>query len=211
MKIPAITLAALLLGVATANAQQAVDRTVPTSATGSVSVWNLAGRVTVKGWDRQEIRVTGQLGRGTERLDITGGAADTDIRVVIPRNAHNVQGSELEIHVPAGKAVTVHGTSADVEVDGVAGEVNARSTSGDVRVSGSPATVDAGSTSGDVEVHASTRSIRAHSVSGDVQVSGSARESVSAESVSGDVTVSAPTQDMLVKSVSGDLNVTGAA
>ncbi|HET7275889.1 MAG TPA: hypothetical protein VFI91_12045, partial [Longimicrobiaceae bacterium] len=98
-----LILLALVFWVAPAAAQQRVDETIRTSATGVVRVSNLAGNVNVEGWDRNEIRVTGVLGRGTERLAITGDAEQTEIRVIIPQNSRNVEGTDLQIRVPAGK------------------------------------------------------------------------------------------------------------
>jgi DUF4097 and DUF4098 domain-containing protein YvlB len=193
MKIPTIALVSLLLSAGAASAQQAIDRTMPASATGTVTVNNVAGRVKVVAWNRPEIRVTGTLGRGAERLDVTGGGDNTEIRVVVPRNTRDLQGTDLEVHVPVRKSVSVQTVSADIEVGGVTGAVNARSTSGDVEVSGNTAATEV------------------HTVSGNARVSGSAREKITAETVSGEVTVEAPTQDLAVKSVSGDLRIRGGA
>jgi DUF4097 and DUF4098 domain-containing protein YvlB len=193
MKIPTIALVSLLLSAGAVSAQQAINRTIAASATGSVTVNNLAGKVKVVAWNRPEISVTGTLGRGAERLDVTGGGDNTEIRVVVPRNTRDLQGTDLEVRVPVRKSVSVQTVSADIEVGGVTGAVSAQSVSGDVQVSGN------------------TASTQVHSVSGDLHVSGSAREKIAAETVSGDVTVEAPTQDLAVKSVSGDLRVRGGA
>lgn len=210
MKIPVLALAALAVTAGALEAQQQIDRTLATAAGGRVEIHNLAGSVRVVGWDRNEIRVTGTLGQGAERLDVTPSGETTEIRVVIPRNSRNVRGSDLEIRLPAGKELTVNTVSAEIEVDGVTGPVSAQSTSGDVEVAGSPARVRAASTSGDVEVRlAATARVQARSTSGDVRVSGTVRESVDVESTSGDVEVTASTPEVRAKSVSGDVALRG--
>lgn len=205
--------AILLLTAAAAaplHAQTAVDRTVATPATGSVEVRNVSGEIRVVGWDRSEVRVTGTLGRGTERLDVTTSGDEVSVEVVIPRGSSNVEGSDLEVRVPARKNVTVRGVSADVDVAGVAGAVDAGSTSGDITVAGSPTTVRGASTSGNVALEVTTGTLEASSTSGNVRIAGSVREAIKASAVSGNVSVSAPSAELVVKSVSGSVSISGA-
>jgi hypothetical protein len=206
----AIGVVTVLATAAPAACQARVDRTVATPATGTVEVSNVAGELRIVAWDRDEVRVTGTLGEGTERLDVTSSGDRVRIEVVIPRNGRNVQGSDLEVRVPARKNVVARGVSAEVEIAGVTGTVEGRSTSGSVRIEGSPAAVRASSTSGEVEVDVNTSRVEANSTSGSVRVAGSARESIAAESVSGSVEVRAPAPELMAKTVSGEITITGA-
>jgi DUF4097 and DUF4098 domain-containing protein YvlB len=130
------------------------------------------------------------------------------IRVVLPRDARNIRGSELEVRVPARKDVLVRTVSASSEVAGITGRVESRAVSGGIRISGSPREVLAQSTSGSVDVEAANpTTVQAQSVSGRVRVRGAARESVRAESVSGSLEVSATTPSVWAKSVSGNLSI----
>jgi DUF4097 and DUF4098 domain-containing protein YvlB len=193
------------------SGQTPVDRAVATQATGAVEISNISGSIRVVGWDRSEVRVTGTLGEGTERLDVTSSGDRVRVEVVIPRNARNVQASDIEVRVPARKNVTARGVSAGVAVSGVTGSVDAESTSGGVAVGGSPATVRAVSTSGEVELDVTAARVEASSTSGNVRIAGNVRETIAAESVSGNVEVSAPSPELLAKSVSGDLIIAGTS
>ena len=189
-------------------AQEQINRRFPASATGSVDVVNTAGSVRVVGWDRNEIQVTGTLGRGTERLDIDADGNGARIEVVIPRNARNVRGSDLVVRVPVRNDVYLQTVSADIDVQDIRGFVEARAVSGGVRVSGTPPEVLAYSTSGDIGVNVrDTRTVRATSTSGSVNIEGSVAEEVVAEAVSGDVTVDARTAEVRAKSVSGTVEL----
>ena len=189
------------------EAQTPVDRTVSTPPTGSVAINNVAGEIRVVGWDRPDVRVTGTLGEGTERLDIETSGDQVEVAVVIPRGARNVRPSRIEVRVPARKGIQALGVSASVDVRGVTGDVEVRSTSGAVVVRGNPASVEATSTSGDVDVEVSTGAVEANSTSGRVRVAGSIRESVTAESVSGSVEIEAQTQEVVAQSVSGHVRI----
>lgn len=204
--------AATLASASLAHAQQRFEETVATSARGEVVVVNTAGNVRVSGWSRNQIHVSGTLGQGAERVEITGDANRTQIRVVLPRQARNVRGTDLHVRLPAGKSVTVRTTSADVIVEGVSGAVRGNSTSGDVTVSGSPAAVEGQSTSGDVRVNVgATARVRAQTTSGDINIRGTVREHVDVESVSGDVDVGGSTPEVRARTVSGDLALRGVS
>lgn len=212
MKIPALLVVALVAGAAPALAQRTIDETVASAATGEVEVVNTSGRVVVRGWDRPEIRVTGTLGEGAERLAIEGGRESTEIRVILPQRARNVRGTDLEVRVPAGKRVTVRTVSAEVEVMGIEAAVAARTTSGDVEVTGSPGQVAAASTSGDVRIIVGTSArVQVETTSGDLEVAGTVRESVDVESVSGDVELRADTPEVRATTVSGNLEMGGVS
>lgn len=214
MRIQTLSLigaALVALAPGQARAQEAIDRTVPTGATGAVEIVNPAGDIQVVGSSRSEIRITGRLGSGTERLEVENAGGRVSIRVVLPREGRQIRPTQLVVHLPAGKSVVARGISADVEVAGVTGPVEAVSASGDVSVEGNPAQVTARSTSGDVGLRVNTGALRAHSTSGDIDVAGTVRGSATVESVSGDVKMSATSVDLTAKTVSGDLELRGVS
>ena len=204
VSLAVLAAAALAGGVA---AQERVDVRRPTGATGDVQIHNVAGSVRVVGWDRNEVHVTGTLGRGTDRLDVHTEGGDVVVRVVVPRGARNVQGSSIEVRVPARKTVAANGVSADVDVSGVDGGVEARSVSGNVAVTGTPREAVAQSQSGNVRVDVTSSHVEASSVSGEVTVAGDVRGSVEATAVSGNVTVTARTGEVRATAVSGNVTV----
>jgi DUF4097 and DUF4098 domain-containing protein YvlB len=203
--IVAVAAAAAL--TADCGAQRRVDSSIAAPASGRVEVHNVAGSVRVLPWSRNEVRVTGELGRGTERVDLTSSGGRTVIRVVLPRNGRNVRGSDIEVRVPARSALAVHAVSADVSVEGLTGRVEAQSVSGEVRITGSPDDVEASSRSGEVFLEVRADRVHASTVSGGVSVEGEVRRSLQVESVSGDVRVEAATPEARVSSVSGDVTV----
>ena len=179
---------ALLLLPVGAGAQQTVERTAAASANGVVEIENIAGSVRVEAWDRNEVSMRAELGRGVERVDFESESGETHIRVVYPRNGRNVGGADVVVRVPAGSRIRAEGVSAEVTVQNVRGDVEAASVSGNVNITGSSRAVKAESVSGNVVVSAATNDVRASSVSGRVQVTG-ATGFIEAETTSGDVVV----------------------
>jgi DUF4097 and DUF4098 domain-containing protein YvlB len=202
---------AALLAAGSAGAQERVDQRKATGATGVVEIHNMAGSVRVVGWGRNEVHVTGTLGRGSERLTVADEGGRLVVRVANPRSGRNNRGSEIEVRVPVRKTVNVRTVSADVDVREITGVVEARSVSGNLVVNGRPREVIAESQSGNVEFDGQTGHLKASSVSGNVQVGGTVREEVEAASVSGNVTVRAAANGVRATSVSGNVEVGSAS
>jgi DUF4097 and DUF4098 domain-containing protein YvlB len=179
----------------------------PLSATGKITVNNLSGVIEVRAWDKNEVEITGTLGRGSEKLDIKGGGDRLDIEVRLPARARNVESSELFLRVPEGAQVELESVSADLTVNGTRGPVRVTSVSGDVTIEGPMREVRAETVSGDMTVKAASAETRLQSVSGDIQVR-QASGIFRAETVSGDLKVSGGNfAEVDVEAVSGDLEL----
>src|SRR5690606_14231571 len=53
----------------------------PLDARGRIDIENVKGRIEVRAWDRNEVRITGTLGEGVEKLVIDGDRQDLEVRV----------------------------------------------------------------------------------------------------------------------------------
>ncbi len=210
MKRIVIVLAVVALLVASAAlAQQSVNERRPAEPGGVVEIENLAGSVKVIGWDRAEVEVTGTLGRGTERLEFSGGPGRTLVKVVLPKHARDIDGSDLTVKVPAGSRLEVETVSADITAEQVAGVLDLETVSGSVRAGGKPTEVKVSSVSGEVEVSAVDGPVRAQSVSGRVTLLG-ARKGVEVTSVSGPIkVVGADVESGELHTVSGTITFEG--
>ena len=202
-------LTVILLGtlIALPVVAEEVDRTVDAAADGHVHVSNIAGEVTISGWSRNEVEVTGELGRNVEELIVERDGDKVTIKVKVPRNGGRGIDSDLHIQVPQASSIDVGTVSADIDIAEVQGEQNLNTVSGDVNTEAFGNDVSAESVSGDVEVSgqrkdaetdASTVSgnvtlfrvagvVEAASVSGDVIVDEGSFNRASLETVSGDV------------------------
>ena len=186
-KLIAITLGFLL---ALPVLAEEVDETLEAAPDGRVDISNVAGSITVTGWTRNAVEVTGTLGRNVEELIFERNDDKVTVKVKVPSYGGRGIDSDLHINVPQQSSIYVSGVSADIGVTDVMGEQRLRTVSGDVATESASSDVLAESVSGDVEVDGDKSNIEttASTVSGDVtlfRVSGM----VSAESVSGDVIV----------------------
>jgi hypothetical protein len=169
-------------------ASRAVDQQQAADPNGTVEIVNVAGSVTVTGWDRPEVAVTGQIGDRVDRVEISSSDHHTLVRVVLPHGIGLHFGGDgsahLTIRVPTHSDLEVSLVSSDLTVTGVSGPQQLRTVSGDIKTDGGAA---------------------AHitSVSGDVRLSTPTATAAQIETMSGDLTVNGPGGDVSISTVSG--------
>ena len=83
-------LAALALASAGALAGAPINERAAADAAGQVEVSNTAGTVDVTAWARNEVEVTGELGKGAERLEFTRTGNVTRVKVILPSRSSRV-------------------------------------------------------------------------------------------------------------------------
>jgi DUF4097 and DUF4098 domain-containing protein YvlB len=187
-----------------------VNRTVPADATGEVEISNVSGSIDVRGWDRSEVQVTGELGDDVERLDVESSGGHTIVKVILPRG-HNSDGdSTLEVRVPKGSTVEVGAVSADITSRDVTGTQRLKTVSGEITADVSGDNSEVRSVSGDVSVRGNGKpiSLRVSSVSGSLDLTNGAGK-LDVVTVSGDARVNmSETTEVRGRTTSGSLNVT---
>ena len=216
MNHPRILLAAAILLptlalATTALAATSVNERHPVASGGRVEVSNIAGKVTVRGWDRNEVQLTGTLADG---LSLEQDRSSNRVRweVKYPRGRNNGD-ARLELRVPRAVEVQLGTVSADVDLSGVDLQRLAVNTvSGDLLVGGSAAEATLATVSGDVNAQLKTPRLAARTVSGQLNIGGGATGDVSVESVSGDVGMqTGRVQRVAVESVSGGITIRSSA
>jgi len=177
----------IVLAAATAaplvHAQQTVDQRREADPKGQVFIENQAGSIHVTGWDKNEVAVTGSLGRRAEGLSLHGDGSQTRIEVEVHGNPMGVR-SDIEVKVPKGSDVSIEGFQAEITVDQVLGEVRADTVNGSVSVSGDAREVEIETVNGNLEVKGGASRVRAESVNGGVVIEGASGE-VEASTVNG--------------------------
>jgi DUF4097 and DUF4098 domain-containing protein YvlB len=208
---PAVALVAALVMPLASFAGTPINKRTAADPAGLVEISNTSGSVVVTGWDRNEVEVTGELGKGTERLDFTKGDKVTRVKVVLPKRSYDVDDTNLIVKVPVGSTLSINTVSADVVAQGVHGMQRLQSVSGDMRTEASGEDIECRTVSGDVEINGSGKQglVSITTVSGDVRANRVAGE-VNGSTVSGDFTlgIGEMTRSRL-RSTSGDLAVTG--
>ncbi|MGA2708692.1 MAG: DUF4097 family beta strand repeat-containing protein [Steroidobacteraceae bacterium] len=183
-----LTAAALLCATAAQAASRSVDMRKPADLEGQVEIDAVAGSVSVAGWDRPEIEVTGTIGDRVERVDLSTTNDHATVRVVLP--AASVWGgdtsADLVVHIPRKSVLTSSVVSADLTTHDLSGEQRLRTVSGKI----------------DAMV---ARDAHLSTISGNLHVVAQpGAGSVELESISGAITMEGPVEEIRSQTVSGN-------
>jgi len=192
-----------------AGAETSIEQIADAHPRGQIEISNVAGEIQVRGWERDQVKVTGELGRGTNRLIFEPEGTRTFIKVEVPDNYGNVRGSDLEVMVPEGSRVTIAAVSADISVGKVRGALRIQSVSGDIEVEIFEEDVEAKTVSGDLEIrgHDEDSLLTLTTVSGDGQVTNIRGELV-AQSVTGSLDIrSSELRRARLRTTNGDIEL----
>lgn len=210
----AVWLPLCALPIAAMAAGGSIDRKVAAHATGEVSITNVSGSVEVRGWDRNEVQVTGRLGRDVERLDLESSDGRTVIKVVLPRGSNRDADAIIEVQVPHNSTVEVSAVSANVTTRGVLGTQRLKTVSGEITadvagVESERSIVELRSVSGDITARGDGKplNLRASSVSGSLDLTRLAGK-LELVTVSGDSRVHMDnTRELRARTTSGDMQL----
>lgn len=215
-----LSVSALMLSlIATgAIAGTPIDETRAVSADARIDVSNVKGEVTVSGWDKPEVSITGSLGEGAKGLSIEGGGSRLSIKVQPPdKQGWFSWGSEsrmaattLNLKVPRQAEMKIDVVSADVALSGVDGRaLDVNGVSGKLRLDSGAKEVGVGSVSGDVDITGKSDRAHVETVSGNIRARGLGGQ-VKFETVSGDVDADdMHYREITAGTVSGDLDLRG--
>ena len=195
-----------------------IDQTRPLDPTGRIEISNLKGSIEVRAWDRNEVHVSGELGKGVEKLVVDGSRDNLEVRVEYPNHRgwgdDRTEPTRLVLQVPLQASLDIESVSADVRVDGVAsGELEVESVSGNVTIAAAPREADLSSVSGDISLAGRLDGeIQAESVSGDIRIDsrGERVRRLETGTVSGDADVRvglAEGGEISSETVSGDIRL----
>jgi DUF4097 and DUF4098 domain-containing protein YvlB len=171
----ATLLTGLLVASMSGAAQQQFDTTFSVRAGSRIEVETFGGSITVRSWNRNEVRVQAQHGR---RDAIEVDARGSSVRVEAEGYMGVAKDVRFTLTVPRSAHIEASGVETDIDVEGVTGDVDAETVRGTIRVIGG-GRLKLESVEGDLlidgargRVQASTvnRGIRVKNVVGDLDV-----------------------------------------
>ncbi len=149
-----IFVSAGLLLAAQVNAEE-VNETLDAAADGTVEIYNTSGSVTVEGWPRNAVEVTGTLGEEVEEF-VFERKGDTVVVKVKPikgkRSGGRSTSSYITVRAPQKSSIDVATISAEIDVEGVEGEQELQSVSGGISTTAFGADVEAETVSGSIDI-----------------------------------------------------------
>ena len=196
-----------------------VERSVAAGPRVVVSACTLSGGFTVRGWDRNEVRVRSD-GADIEltRIDQTKSEQATELKVTSKTGRSNARNSclmygGLEIDVPRGGSIRLQTTSGDISVTDLA-RANVLTTSGSISLTKMREETQATVIGGDISVRDSAGLFSIHATGGSIDArrltAVAPSDTVTVSTVSGEVTLNDVThQRVNVNTVSGEVLFSG--
>jgi hypothetical protein len=190
-------------------AQREVNDRFWVARDGYIRLFNQAGTIRVRGWDKDTLAITGTINvpPGGEYVS-SPGKQGAKVSVWGPNNV-GAKGSDLVIYVPRGSQVWIKTLDARVAVSDFVGGLDVVTVTGSIEVSGAPREVYVESMGGEVNLAVSTRSARVKTASGKVTLRG-AIEDATVSTVSGPVfAIDTRVRQGRFESVDGDIQYVG--
>lgn len=183
------------------------DTTIDVPAGTRLTLQRMQGDVTVRVWDRNQVRIQASH---SSRTRIEPRLSGSVLRLEARSGGMGLGGTvDYDLTVPAQMAIQLDGMGGDVRIDGTRGDVSVNSIEGDIVVQGG-ANLTLVTVNGDVRATGVRGRVDARAVSGDVELSDVQGE-VRAETVSGDLTLSQlDARRVEAQTVSGDVRFEGA-
>lgn len=201
-----------------------IERSLPVDAQATVTLCVASGTLTVRGWDKSEVRVR-SLGAGQlefRRIDKTKDpskpATRVDVMVMQRAGVRNATldcqaFADVEMEVPAGATVQVQTRDGDISISGVAAAY-AGSQNGDITIERATKLVEAGSVGGSIFLRDSSGRVNLSSAGGGVEAVNiravTAEDGFEVGTVSGDIQLDRVSNPKVnAKTVNGTVTMTG--
>jgi hypothetical protein len=202
-----------------------VERIVASDANVTVTLCVMAGQITVRGWNKNQVRATSvdaeqiELKRMDNFVDETKPARRIDVfiddRLEESRSRADCQASaDVELDVPKGATVQVQTRDGDISIVGVEGAY-AGSQNGDICIEGVANKIEAGSIGGSISVKDSGGRLSLSSAGGSIEATNvkpmDGDDNFEVITVSGDIQLEKISHAKLsARSVTGNINLAGS-
>lgn len=207
--IQIITVAFLALSLQ-ASAGEKVNKSLNAQGVNNVDVENLRGKVTITGWDKDTVEVSGEIDDQAKAFIFEKDGSSIIIHVEMPRhmdNYWNNGGSQLTINVPQQIRVSFKGVSSDVYLSTLANGTNAKTVSGNIESDNLSQHVELITVSGNIESDGLSGKVSLSTVSGSIDDKNSSGR-LKLKAVSGNLSSTSEASEVLASSVSGEIDLT---
>jgi DUF4097 and DUF4098 domain-containing protein YvlB len=182
------------------------DQTVDVTKGTRLVLSNNAGEVVVRSWDREQVRVVATHS-DRERIDMQ--TADMTLRIRSRASRGPSSLVDYQVTVPRWMPVNLSGTYLESTIEGTTAEVNVETVHGNVRVVGGSGTIVAKSIEGLITVDKASGKVQATTVNEGIRLSNVSGE-ITAETTNGDIVIeNAQTTSLDASTVNGDVTFNG--
>lgn len=182
------------------------DQTVDVAKGTRLVLSNNAGEVVVRSWDREQVRVQAAH---SDRITVDVATADNTLRIRSRAARGPASLVDYQVTVPRWMAVNLSGTYLEAAIEGTSAEVTVESVHGNIRVVGGSGNVNLRSVEGIITVDKAAGKLQATTINEGIRLTNISGD-VSAETTNGDILIeNAQTTSLDVSTVNGDVTFNG--
>ena len=209
-----VSLLFLVSMVALAEKQE-IDKTLEADPNGNVEVEHIAGKAQIIGWDKNEVRVSGELGERTEKFIFERRGITVLVVVDIKKdgkwNKWNNWGDEaddnLMIYIPLKSRLEYTTTNSDVSLENIHGGIAAEVVNGDMTAEKISGRIRLESVNGDINAREVEGELTIETVNGDVKAKHLKASELNLSTVNGDIRVTSDSPEIIAETVNGDIEL----
>jgi len=214
---PFFVIAGLSLISTASFAGQKIDQSMDVDPQSYIEIEHINGDAVVKGWDKNEVLVQGELSDRAEEFIFRRDGKSVLIEVEMKRSNKgynswgkwdNDEGDDLVIYVPKTSTVNYTSVNADFEADDLLGGLNVDVVNGGVDVKNIVGRVRLESVNGDITAAELDGDVRIETVNGDIQGRHSGEGEIGFDSVNGDIRIQSDSREIAAETVNGDIDLT---
>lgn len=193
------------------------EKTISTTATPRVSISNLAGKVTVRGWDRLQVHAaytiaSPKIAVDTEQVPTQGRADKLHFTSYLIHRSDVVPNPVVDyvVQVPSGASLDIHDPQGTINIESIKGDTSVDSLGGTISVADAEGHLSIRSVGGNIEIIRSSGRVEAYSINGNLHFVSPASTRLRGTTTSGTIVYEgdfAPGGDYVLSDYSGDITV----
>ncbi|MBT0586921.1 DUF4097 family beta strand repeat protein [Alteromonas sp. SM 2104] len=199
-----------------AFAGQKIDQSMDVDKTSYIDIEHMNGSAVIKGWDKSEVHVSGELSEHAEEFIFRRDGNRVRIEVEMKGGRHrsngwgwnNDDGDDLVIYVPHESHISYSSVNASIDAQALYADVDIDVVNGAISVDDVRGRVRLESVNGDVKAMQATGDLHIETVNGAIQGEHSGAGELGFESVNGDIDMRSDSQEISAETVNGDLYLT---
>ncbi|PAJ72089.1 hypothetical protein CJF42_23085 [Pseudoalteromonas sp. NBT06-2] len=204
-----IAIALLSISSTFAFAGEKIDEVLSVSSNGKVIIENQRGDVKIKGWNKSEIKVTGELDDKAVGYELKRSGNRTIFKVKMPKKIHSWnsgEGSNLVIHIPMKSNLDFEGVNVNVDIAEVEGGSDIETINGNISARKLSGKVNLTTVNGGIRSKELVGKIHYETVNGDIHDTDS-QGRLRFDAVNGDIEAQTKAEDIRIENVNGEIEL----
>jgi hypothetical protein len=195
--------------LALADNRQSIDEVRSVGANERVTLEVQRGKVTIRGSQQNQFKVSGKLDEQAEGFTLDSNAGFTQFVMKMPRQIHSdskQQGAELVFEVPQGASLEFKGVNSSVMVENISGGSLVSTVNGDIKAKNLSETVELATVNGAIDSQGLSGQLRLKTVNGKIEDKG-ATGRLQVESINGEIDLESQPDELMLTVVNGEVDL----